>query len=176
MNANKKTIWAIRAGKTGDADALFLQLNRVALGWREMGNVGRLTATRQAFKRQMAAAYPNYKPGAIPVNAGQLFRFVHEVKVGDLIVYPSKLDRSIRIGEITGEYEYAPNVSERYPNLRAVEWRRVVPRGSFEQNAICELNSMMSFFQIKNCADEIHNALAGKLAPVEKDETIAAVA
>jgi restriction system protein len=32
--------------------------------------------------------YPDAKPGAIPTNAGQLFRFVHEMQVGDLVAYP----------------------------------------------------------------------------------------
>ena len=29
------TLWGIRAGKTGDADNLFLKYNVVALGWAE---------------------------------------------------------------------------------------------------------------------------------------------
>jgi len=42
------------------------------------------------------------EPGSVPVNAGQLFRFVHEMAVGDLVVYPSKRDRLIHIGRIVG--------------------------------------------------------------------------
>ena len=98
-------IWGIHAGKTGDAASLFLSKNCVALGWHSMGDLSKLASTRDAFKAAVAQAYPNKKPGAIPNNAGQLFRFVHEMKVGDLVVFPNKSDRKIYLGEVTGSYE-----------------------------------------------------------------------
>ena len=75
-------IWGIHRGATGDADPLFLQHNVVAIGWVEMGDPGRLKADREAFKAAVIAAYPGIKPGAIPNCAGQVFRFVHEMKIG----------------------------------------------------------------------------------------------
>ena len=176
MTTNKKTIWAIRGGKTGDANTLFLQKNFVAIGWNETGDLSRLAANREAFKQKLAEAYPDAKPGAIPVNAGQTFRFVHEVKIGDLIVYPSKVDRLIHIGEITGNFQHSPKTDKGYPNMRSVKWLRELPRTHFTQGAIYEINSAMSFFQIKNYADEIYSALEGKSAPVTDDKTITAVA
>jgi restriction system protein len=176
MPANKQKIWAIRGGRRGDANELFLQKNLVAVGWHEAGDLSALPASREAFKDKVAATYPDDKPGAIPVNAGQLFRFIHEVKLGDLIAYPSKIDRQIHIGEVAGDYRYAPNISEGFPNMRPVKWLRSVPRTHFTQGAIYEINSSMSFFQIKNYADEIRAALEGKSAPVVEDDTIKAVA
>src|ERR1035441_8278098 len=79
INDNTPTLWGIHAGKTGDADTLFLKKKCVALGWAKMGNLSSLK-DRDAFKEAVAKAYPESKPGAIPNNAGQLFRFVHEMK------------------------------------------------------------------------------------------------
>src|SRR5207248_2580211 len=116
--------------ETGDADALFLHKDLVAVGWAEMGDLSVLPPNRDAFKQRVAETYPHFKPGAIPNAAGQLYRFVYEIKPGDLVVYPSKRDRSIHIGRVTGAYRYDPSVEPGYPNQRAVTWLTAVPRTS----------------------------------------------
>jgi restriction system protein len=75
-------LWGIHAGKIGDADSLFHKKNYVAMGWTKMGNLSALKPDRDAFKARVAEVYPAARPGAIPNNAGQLFRFVHEMKPG----------------------------------------------------------------------------------------------
>ncbi len=54
--------------------------------------------------------------GAIPVSAGQLYRFVYEVKIGDLVAYPSRSDHRIYIAQVTGEYFYSVNHKRSYPH------------------------------------------------------------
>jgi restriction system protein len=171
-------LWGIHAGKTGDADRLFLKRNFVAIGWAKMGDLGALAPDREAFKAQLAQAYPDTKPGAIPVSAGQMYRFVHEIQEGDIAVYPSKRDRQVHLGRIAGLYQYDPKLEPGYPNLRPVEWIRAIPRTKFSQGALYEIGSAMSLFQVKNYADEFIAALEGKpLVPtIEEDETIAVVA
>ena len=120
-------LWGIHAGRTGDADALFLKRSRVALGWPAMGDLAGLPPTRDAFKAAVAAAYPDKKTNAIPNNAGQLYRFVHEMKHGDLVAYPSKADRQVHLGRVQGSYAYDPKTEPAYPNTRAVQWLRAVP-------------------------------------------------
>ena len=103
---SEKTLWGIHAGKTGDADSLFLKRNFVALGWLEMGDVSKLPPDREAFYKKVRATYPDWKGGKIINAGGQLYRFTHEMKVGDLVIYPSKRDRQIHIGEIAGPFQY----------------------------------------------------------------------
>lgn len=178
MAGKEVVLWGIHAGKTGDADRLFLKRGYVAIGWAKMGDLGTLAPDREAFKERLAQAYPDTKPGAIPVNAGQMYRFVHEVQQGDIAVYPSKRDRQVHLGRITGPYQYDPKLEPGYPNLRPVEWVRAIPRTKFSQGALYEIGSAMSLFQVKNYADEFIAALHGQpLVPsVEEDETIAVVA
>lgn len=174
-----ETLWGIHAGRTGQADQLFLSESVIALGWHEMGDLAALPADREAFKAKVAECFPKAKPGAIPNYAGQLFRFVHEVNVGDLVIYPSKAQRQVHIGEIVGGYRYDPTGSAGYPNRRKVKWLRAVPRTHFSQGALYEIGSAMSFFQVKNYAEEFRRALQGRAEPtasVEQDETVAAVA
>jgi restriction system protein len=125
----------------------------------------------------VAAAFPDAKPGAIPNNAGQLFRFVHELKTGDLVAYPSKSSRQIHLGVVGGPYAYKANEAS-YPNTRPVKWKLTLPRTNFSQGALYESGSALSFFQIRNYADEFNKAYEGEakpLAPTE-DESVGLVA
>lgn len=172
-------LWGIHGGQTGDADSLFLKKNCIALGWKKMGDLGLLVPDREAFKARVAEVYPEKKPGAIPNNAGQLYRFVHEMKPDDLVAYPSKRDRQIHLGRVQGHYIYAPNNDPGYPHRRAVEWLRALPRTRFSQGALYEIGSAMSFFLVRNYTDEFRAALEGKatpITPVAQDESVAAIA
>ncbi len=171
------TLWGVHAGKTGDAESLFLKRNTVAIGWAKVGDLSKLEPTREAFKAAIAKAFPEYQPGAIPVAAGQLYRFVFEMQVGDIVAYPSKADRQIHLGRVESKYQYDLTGAEGYPNRRVVKWVKSVPRTSFSQGALYEIGSAMSLFTVKNYAEEFRTAVEGKLAspPVGTDETVAVV-
>ena len=179
MKPTDTNLWGIHAGKTGDADTLFLKKSCVAVGWTKMRDLAALKPDRDAFKARVAEVYPEKKPGAIPNNAGQLFRFVHEMKLGDVVVYPSKRDRQVHLGRVEGGYTYDPKTEPGYPHVRAVKWLRSVPRTQFSQGALYEIGAAMSLFLVKNFADEFRAALESKAAPatpVAQDESVAAVA
>ena len=106
--ASEHQMWGIHGGRTGDADTLFLQGGCIALGWHAVGDLSKLPPNREGFKNRVAEVFPTMKQGAVPVSAGQLYRFVYEAKIGDTVVYPSKSDRHIHIGRIEGDYEYSP--------------------------------------------------------------------
>jgi len=173
-----RTIWGIHAGKTGDAERLFLREGVIAVGWDKVGDLLKLGDTRDAFKEAVAVAYPNKKPGAIPNNAGQLFRFAREIELGDLVAYPSKRDRLIHLGEVTSDYKYATEIEPGYPHRRSVKWLTNAPRTRFSQGALYEIGSALSLFQIKNYADEFLAAVEGRKTtpPVDTDESVVAVA
>jgi restriction system protein len=173
MSEHESRVWGIHAGRTGDADAQFLKKSVIALGWRAVGDLSILKADREAFKAAVAKHFPHFKPGAIPTSAGQLYRFVHEMAEGDLIVYPSKRDRNVHIGRVAGPYRFDAGFAayetegEGYPNVRPVKWLVAVPRGTFTQGALYEIGSAMSFFQVKTYADEFRAAAEGKSVKLE---------
>ncbi len=176
--AAEPSIWGIHAGKTGDAHSLFLKKGVIAVGWKEIGDLSKLRPDREAFKARVAEAYPDAKLGAIPNNAGQLFRFVHEMKPSDYIVYPSKSDRQVHLGRVEGAYAYNNGLENGYPHQRQVKWLRMMPRTHFSQGALYEIGSAMSLFQVKSYAEEFLAAIEGRAeapAPVQ-DETVGAVA
>ena len=179
MSKSEVKIWGIHGGRTGDANTLFLTKNCVALGWEKMGDLSKLGADRESFRKQVTSTYPGKTPISIANNTGQLYRFVHELKNGDLVVYPSRMDHQIHIGKVEESYKYQPEVDSNYPHIRQVRWLKSLPRTMFSQGALYEVGSAMSFFQVKNYAEEYEGALQGKpttLIPVIKDETVSIVA
>ena len=173
-----KTIWVVRGGSQGELDSLFLQKNCVAIGWPNIGNPNQIPATREAFKAAVLKGYPDH-PERVPGAAGMVYRFLHEMAVGDLVLYPSKIDRHIHVGEIVSSPKYRPELNADYPNLREVRWlRNRLSKSTFSQGALHEINSALTVFVVKNYADEVRNALSGKAAPLppEEDPTIGDVA
>lgn len=154
MTDSEKRLWGIH---TQD-DNLFLKHGTIAIGWREMGDLNDIENNREAFKAKYQLVYPDAKKGSIPTGSGMLYRFCHEVQIGDYIVFPSKSDRMVNIGEVTGDYKYNASQPE-YVQTRTVKWLKNVPRTAFTQGALYEIGSAMSFFAVKNYADEFLAAL-----------------
>lgn len=150
----EKRVWGIH---TMD-DLLFLRENVIAIGWKEMGDLQPLDSTRDSFKEQYSKTYPDAKKGSVATGAGMLFRFVHEVQIGDYVVFPSKIDKQINIGTIESEYIYNKDARE-YVQQRKVKWLKHLPRTAFSQGALYEVGSALSFFSVKNYADEFLSSL-----------------
>ena len=171
----EKKIWGIH---TYD-EALFLKDDKMAIGWKEIGNLREIPANRDDFKKKYVQVYPDASKGAVATCAGMLYRFCHEVQIGDYVVYPSKSDRMINIGEITGDYEFVPDAHE-YVQQRNVKWLKHIPRTSFSQGALYEIGSALSFFAVKNYADEFLSALdkgfKKHAASNDEDDTVGATA
>lgn len=110
-----------------------------------------------------------------------LFRFLHEVKVEDYVVFPSKINREVNIGQITGDYKYVPEENE-YVQQRSVKWLKHLPRTMFSQGALYEIGAAMSFFTVKNYMEEFVSALEKDFKKHmntgndEEDDTVAATA
>ncbi len=176
MSNEEKRVWGIH---TQD-DNLFLHKNVIAIGWTDIGDISKIDANREAFKQKYEEVYPDAKKGNIAVSAGLLYRFMHEVKLGDYIVFPSKSDRKINIGVIEGDYEYISDAI--YPNQRKVKWLKHISRTEFSQGALYEVGAALTFFMLKNYADEYQSALEKgfkkKANPSDSDddETVAATA
>jgi restriction system protein len=126
----------------------------VSIGWDQLGDLARLDANREAFKAAVREAYPDHKEGAIPIAAGVLYRFVHEMKPGDLVLHPYKPDSTLAFGRITGDYRWSAG-SDFHRHRRDVEWLDSgVPRQKFSQAALYEVGSAVTLFTVKRHARE----------------------
>lgn len=176
---DEKTVWGIHSYD----DNLFLRKNTLGIGWAEMGDLTKIEPTRDAFKAHYAECFPEDKPSQVPGRAGQLYRFLHEMKEGDFVVYPSKTDRMVNIGIVDGPYVYNEAYKDTqlgYAQQRSVRWLKHLPRTDFSQGALYEIGSALTLFAVKNYADEYLAALDPSFKPSssdgEDDETVAATA
>jgi restriction system protein len=133
----------------------------IAIGCPALGDLSTLPSSREAFKGAYTKAYPTEKPGAVPVKAGMLFRFAKEIRVGDLMVYPSKFDKTVNIGLVASDYRFSPSTSPEYPHRRTVDWKAHLPRPQFSKPALEEIGAAMTLFQVSNNTDEFIAALEG---------------
>lgn len=171
--AEEMKMWGIH---TQD-DKLFLQGSVIAIGWKAMGDLSALAPDRDSFKEKYTAVYPDAKKGNVATGSGMLYRFVHEVQIGDYVVFPSKTDRMVNIGEVEGEYQYVPEAAE-YSQQRRVRWIKHLPRTAFSQGALYEIGSALTFFAVKNFADEFFATLdkGFKKDQQAEDESVGATA
>jgi restriction system protein len=146
----------------------------ISVGWEEVGDLRVIGPDRDALKVRLAATYPTAKPGAIPVWAGVLMRFMTEIEVGDFVISPSKADRTLNFGRVVSDF-YVEEGSALHPNRRHVQWLRTgVPRADFSAGALNEVGSALTLFRVKNNADEFLRVFEGEAPspalPVATDE------
>ena len=102
------------------------------------------------------------------------FRFLAEMKPGDLVIFPSKPDRMVNIGVIDDPYAYQAQAPFDCPHRRAVKWLKHIPRADFTQGALNEIGSALTLLKVAPNADEFLAALEGQaFEPADIDEVSA---
>lgn len=135
----------------------------VGLGWSDMGDLLKIGRSREAFKVAYRDAYPKDPESSVPVSAGVPYRFVCEMKEGDGVIYPSKANRLVNLGIVIGNVFRVDDARvEQTSNRRPVRWVAHVPREEFSPNALHEIGSALTLFQVANNADEFLAAFAGR--------------
>ncbi len=156
------TMWMVRAGEAGFMFEAFKEGSRVSIGWQDLGDLSTLQS-REDFYRAVSNAYPSSKKGQMIASAGQAFRFVREIKVGDSVVTYDRSERIYLVGNVRNDYEFALQLSSEQPNIRRVQWHGQVSRDSLSVSARNSLGSISTLFVIPpEVADEIQCLLAGR--------------
>ena len=146
------TVWGVHMGAhVGDRP---IEGGYVAIGWPAMGDLTKIAPDREAFKAALVVAYPEKKAGAVPVDAGSMFKFLHEIQAGDMVIYPSKSDRMVNIGRFTGQATYVEGDADEYPTRQMIEWLGHFPRNEFSQAALHEIGSFLTMFRVRRYANE----------------------
>lgn len=137
MNANLKSLpksesadaraWVVRAGEEGETVEHNLDIGVVTIGWDEWP-----APTRGRFKNR--DTYGDYLVGELSDRDAssrqsardQIWRFYHEVGVGDLVVLPLKNhgadDDWIAVGRVTGEASWDESRPKGALHDRRVRW------------------------------------------------------
>lgn len=129
-------VWVIRAGAHGEGEDFALNNNVAGIDFNLPKGVTEFPS-RDVLRQ--------YAEG--PQAAGQLWRFAHEVQVGETVVLPRKRYKVVAVGRITGPYRYEPDWP--FPHIRPVEWDAVdIPRISFDQDLLYSFGGKLTVFQV----------------------------
>ncbi|WP_313504827.1 AAA family ATPase [Corynebacterium variabile] len=112
------TVWLLR-NDTLDDD--LENLGVVTIGWD--GTPDLTGVTKDELKAILRKLEPGKAPASYAADAGVLLRFCEEIAIGDIVVAPRQDGKHLRIGTVTGEYEFDENAAT-HPHRRAVNWNR----------------------------------------------------
>ena len=112
-----KDVWVIGAGQGARLWEDFQEHGIAAVGYGELGDLGEYDS-RDAIRDALIENGRGPNPSNHSLAA---WEFVHEMKIGDILI--AKKGRSLILGwgKVTGDYAHDPERSE-YRNLRQVEW------------------------------------------------------
>lgn len=171
----QKPLWVVRAEVGGRYFEDFRSGSAVAIGWPELGNLSGFNS-RKAIIDALQKHYPAGKPAQLAMAAGQMYRFVHDIKVGDRILTYSPSTRTYLVGTILSAYEYCPTFLDGDPNVRRVTWEGVVHRDELSVAARNSLGSIATLFLVPpEAAKEVLSKLnavstENEIAPAKVDE------
>ncbi|MDR3203570.1 MAG: hypothetical protein LBV23_02325 [Deltaproteobacteria bacterium] len=121
-----KNLWVIRPEPnfTNRLDS-FIADNMVAIGWPAVGDLGG-GLDRNQLSSRLLRTYEHYKDeqkSELAVAAGVLDRFVNQIRIGDIILVPN--DDKIYLAEVTGPYEFHPELGDDRPEAGYPHWHKV---------------------------------------------------
>jgi hypothetical protein len=125
-SSSKRRYWKINPGKGAKYWTDFKQRQMIAIGWDERVDLRALQATSELELKQRLEAHPD--KGDYPNRdhgAKQLWRFYHDMQVGDLVCTYGK-SAVLGWGVITGEYEHEP--LQDMAHQRSVDWQSTQPQ------------------------------------------------
>ena len=113
--------WMIRTGDDNELADIIEDKSAVAIGWSKMENVSDLK-DREQFKERYNKAYLEDSQSRVNINAGQIYRFVREIREDLYILTYVKASREYIIGLMEGYYEYRNDIfPEHYRHVRKVQ-------------------------------------------------------
>jgi restriction system protein len=167
-----KTIWMVRA-RGGSVIEEFLEHSIAAVGWEALPDLSAV-ASKNSLVEKIAAAYPEYKKqGTINSAVGQVFRFLREIKIGDFALSYDPASREYHLGEIVGDYRYAPSLIANCPHVREVKWiAEPISRDTISSVSVKNhLGSILTLFKLsKEAVSEFDRILKGEAKDVAKEE------
>lgn len=168
-------IWLVRAGSYGEYEQKFIQEKRVYVTWDYLSQDLSLLPSREALFTVMDGLYPDSKPKRLHNWVSQVWPFAREINIGDLVIVPLKTQPVIYIGEVTSNYQFAPEGPNPYYHWRSVNWiGEAIPRSNFSQDILYTLGAFLTICRVQRNNAEAR--ITAMRANEWKPESISAVA
>ncbi|MFD6390781.1 CBS domain-containing protein [Nocardia sp. NPDC060259] len=178
--------WTVRGGWDGRREDTALEIGAAIAGWTEIRHdLSELTSFDE-LRELLTRCYSDESQRTRDNWAHQIWRFLHEIAVGDYVVMPRKYRDVVAIGRVTGDYIYRVDQPAGYRHIRPVEWLNVVERAAISGDLRDSMGTLLTVSELsRRDAAERVQALAengvdpgysGAIAPpVDVDTLIADV-
>jgi len=111
-------LWMVRAGRHGEQEQAAIDNGFVTIGWNELS---------QPFRNKNQGRIEEIIQRGVPWRmtianeVGEIWRFLKEINIGDLVALPLKNQSAIAVGKVTGSYEYRKDFRDIIRHLRKVD-------------------------------------------------------
>ncbi len=156
----KKKLWGIHI--TSKNEALSDDDPYICIGWSKMGDMSSLYYPEDFIKIYEEQYHKDVYSKDRDV--GQIYRFVHEIKVGDYVIFAES--KEFHIGRVETDYYYdlsSINQDINYTNYRKVKWLKKNISLNVISKEVCNALSVdLSVFCLNDYRSVIYDLLNGK--------------
>lgn len=135
--------------------------NVIMIGWARAPGLLDPALNRQDFRPLIAKFYPQHSTGTLGAGAGNMWRFVREMEVGDLVVVPD--GASLFVAQVTGPPTWMEDkVEADTAYRRPVIWlndKRPTPRSKASSLLQTRLGNMRTCLNISDLLGDVQALL-----------------
>ena len=155
-----RDVWVVRAGRGGEFVDAFLGEDGegyVAIGWSEVGRDLREFSDLESLRAAVKHGDPGATVMAVAMGAGQLWRFAHELRVGDIVLTADPVNHKVHGGELASDYRFVAGGDAQcpYEHRRDVKWTHVFDRDALSVKLKYSLQALMTLFNLGHHREEI---------------------
>jgi restriction system protein len=157
------TLWLVRAGSRGEREEFALKNKVAVIGWEELPDLSSIEE-RHELHKILQTSYPDEKINTLRNWEGQIWQFIHEIKIGDKVALPLKQRAFIAFGEVVSKYQYEPKNPPGARHVISVNKWQELPRKSFDPDILFSFGAFKTVCQIQRnkAENRVAEALSGK--------------
>lgn len=143
------SMWLNRAGSKGEYESKFLDSKRIYLTFDNVDRDLREIRDKKEMYKWFEDKFEVRRGSAIQYSS-QIRRFLFYMKIGDIVVLPSKRNSTIHFGTIKSDCQYDGSEKDIYKHYREVDWFSIdVPRSKFDQDLLYSFGAFSTICEIK---------------------------
>lgn len=162
-----KNIYVVRAD-FGRYTKAFKAHNYVGIGWFDQ--LIDASFSREDIKELYRQKYGNEVPMRVSQNSGQVYRFINDLKIGDIVITPYNSNQLL-IGEINSDVYFKQDKTSIYPLRKDVKWfSKTINRQNLSIPLQNSLRSSLTVFTLTNGIEILEQL---NLAPKNEPKKVA---
>ena len=146
MSARPDRLWVIHLSKQPEVARRACEEGFVCIGWGSVGDLGPLDSRDKALAA-FCRTYSDWSINRARSCSNQAFRFAHEIREDDWVVFPQKGAQRYHIGRFKGGYVWSSDprlVGADCQHTRLVTWLTEAERPEWSEQAVASFGAASS--------------------------------